>query len=193
MASGSTRKIPWTNQMRRLHGESAFADWMAPESVVQTVQTDYLNAVSWMHDSPALPWTHQWRNAANYLAGQFLRRYQNILLRQRSERPSPCYGVLRGDHDVRVRGFSADGRRSWLIDIQTGRRIATYTSETHERVVTQDMGDGAVVVQMLYEPEASRWKIEAIIQELPVSWQQHRKITLTPEHPALRQRIGRDS
>jgi hypothetical protein len=192
MASNSARKLPWKDKMRRLREGGDLADWMAPEGVVQHVTRDYLNAVEWMQNSPSLPWTHQWRSATAVFAGGFLRRYQQLLLRQRSERGNLFYGVLRADHDIDVRGFSADGLRCWLIDRQQGRRIATYSHEHHERVTTQDLGDGAVVMQLLYHPEEDCWKIEALIQELPPGWQQRKKLHISPEHTDYPRRIGRD-
>lgn len=193
MASNSARKLPWKDKMRRLREGGDLADWMAPEGVVQQVTRDYLSAVEWMQNSPSLPWTHQWRSGTSVFAGGFLRRYQQLLLRQRGERGSLFYGVLRADHTVEVRGFSADGLRCWLIDRQTGRRIATYSHEHHERLTTQDMGDGAVVMQLLYHPDEDCWKIESLIQELPPGWQQRKKLTITPEHIEFSRRIGRDS
>jgi hypothetical protein len=193
MATNSARKLPWTNKMRRLRSSGEASDWMAPEQVVARVQHDYLAALEWMQESHTHPWTHQWRGAAERLAGGFLRRYHHLLLRQRSEREPLMYGVLRADHTLEVRGFSEDGRHCWIIDHQSGRRIATYTVENHERLNTQDMGDGAVVMQMIYDPDVARWKIESLVQELPLGWQQRRKLKLSPEHLPLPKRIGRDN
>jgi hypothetical protein len=192
MASNAS-KIPWLNKMRRLQNGSDAVDWMAPDGVVQKVKTDYMLAVEWMQSSPVMPFPQQWRGAPEYLTGAFLRRYQQILIRQRSDRDPLCYGVLRADHDLDVRGFSADGSRALLIDNQSGRRIATYRSETHERFLTQDMGDGAVVMQLRYDADQNRWKIETLIQELPIGWERRRKLSLTTELPPLPRRMGRDS
>lgn len=192
MASNASR-VPWLNKMRRLQTGSDMVDWMAPDGVVQKVRSDYLLAIDWMQSSPVMPFPQQWRTAPDHLTGAFLRRYQQILIRQRSERAPLCYGVLRADHDLDVRGFSADGSRCWLIDHQSGRRIATYRSETHERFLTQDMGDGSVVMQMRYDNDQHRWKIEALIQELPTGWARRKKLSVSPEHIALPRRVGRDS
>ncbi len=192
MASNNARKLPWINKMRRLRTGSACADWMAPEHVVQKVQADYLGAVDWLQNSQALPFAHHWRQATDWLAGPFLRRYQQLLLRQRSDRSAPFYGVLRADHQLEVRGFSQDGRRCWLIDRQRDRRMATYDMRTHERLVTQDMGSGAMVIVLVFTPEDSRWKFEAQVQQLPQGWERGQHLALVSEHEALPRRIGRD-
>ena len=180
--------------MRRLRSGNLRADWMAPDHVVQKVEKDYLTAVEWLQDSPILSWAQQWRVAPDLLAGPYLRRFQHLLLRQRSDRPSPVYGVLRADHALEVRGFSEDGRRCWLIDHQFDRRMATYDVRTHERIVTQDLGDSALVMCLLYDTEDERWKPESLIQELPTGWNSRRnKIALVPELTDSTQRIGRDA
>jgi hypothetical protein len=193
LMASNAGKLPWLNKMRRLQTGSDMVDWMAPDGVVQKVKLDYMLGVEWMQSSPVMPFPQQWRGAPEYLTGAFLRRYQQILIRQRNERAPLCYGVLRADHDLDVRGFSADGSRCWLIDHQSGRRIATYQTESHERLHTQDMGDGAVVMQMRYDSDHHRWKIEALIQELPTGWERRKKLSLSPEHLALPRRLGRDS
>jgi hypothetical protein len=193
MMSNSARKLPWINKMRRLRTAEARAAWMAPEHVVQRVQTDYMTAVEWLQASPTLTWAQQWSGAADIMIGPSLRRFQQILLRQRSERSTPCYGILRADHALDVRGFSEDGRRCWLIDSQTGRRIATYDANTHDRLVTQDMGDGALVYCLYYDTQDDRWKIESLVQELPAGWASRKMLQLTAEPPAIPRRIGRDA
>lgn len=192
MASNSARKLPWINKMRRLRTGSASTDWMAPEHVVEEVQADYLAALDWLQNSQTLPFPQHWRQAADWLAGPFLRRYQQLLLRQRSDRSVPIYGVLRADHQLEVRGFSKDGRRCWLIDRQHDRRMATYDRRTHERLVTQDMGSGAMVIVMVYAPEDSRWKFEAQIQQLPQGWERRQHFAFVSEQEALPRSIGRD-
>ncbi len=194
MPANNARRLPWINKMRRLHSGSLRADWMAPDHVVQKVEKDYLAAVEWMQDSPILSWAQQWRIAVEMLAGPYLRRYQHLLLLQRSERPTPVYGVLRADHTLEVRGFSEDGRRCWLIDHQFDRRMATYDAQTHERIVTQDLGDSALVICLLYDLADDRWKPEALIQELPSGWKNRRaKLALVPELTTSVRRIGRDA
>jgi hypothetical protein len=194
MMSNSARKLPWNNKMRRLRAGEPRAEWMAPEHVVQQVQADYLAALQWMQESPSQPWAKQWSGASAVMVGPFLRRYQNLLLNQRGERSAPCYGILRADHRLDVRGFSQDGRRCWLIDQQMGRRIATYNAQTHQRGVTQDMGDGAVVVALFYDARDERWKLETLVQELPAGWGTSRKLLdVVPNSPVIPRRIGRDN
>jgi len=192
MASNNARKLPWINKMRRLRTGSACADWMAPEHVVQKVQADYLGAIDWLQDSQTLPFPQHWRQTTDWLAGPFLRRYQQLLLRQRSNHASLFYGVLRADHQLEVCGFSQDGRRCWLIDRQQDRRMATYDTRSHERLITQDMGSGAMVIVMVFAPEDSRWKLEAQVQQLPQGWERRQQLMIESEYEALPRHIGRD-
>jgi hypothetical protein len=193
MMSNSARKLPWIHLMRRLRTSESQAAWMAPEHVVEKAQNDYMAAVEWLQDSPLLTWAQQWSGSPDLLIGPFLRRYQQILLRQRSERAAPCYGILRADHALDVRGFSEDGRRCWLIDTQHDRRIATYDADTHARLVTQDLGSACLVYCLFYDTRDDRWKIETLVQELPLGWNQRKHIHMTEVASAIPTRIGRDA
>jgi hypothetical protein len=102
-------------------------------------------------------------------------------------------GVMRADHAVQVRYFSERGDRCLVLDCQTQRRMATYDRRTHERMHTQDLGEGTLVYQMVYDDTLKRWKITAFIQELPPGCCGHklpRGIKLAASLPPV---IGRDS
>jgi hypothetical protein len=144
---------------------------MAPEEVIQQVRSDYLSAVDWLQNSVLDDsFNKHPTRAAVYLDGAYLRRY-TLLLQPFLTNEAPRFvGVLRADHEVRVRHFSEDGRRCVVIDCQTQRRMATNDRRHNVRLHTQDLDAGAVVYQMVYDSRDRRWKIEAFIQELPAGW-----------------------
>lgn len=187
MSVNSTGHIPWRDKMRRLRGGTAEKpEWMAPDDVVQQVRAHYLDAIHWLNDSMLMSWAQQWAGAPNHLSGSYLKRYRNLLLTQRDA--TPMTGVLRADHGIEVREFSESGGFCLVIDQQTGRRMATYHRKTHERLHTQDLGDGVVVHAMLYDAEDGRWKIGGFLQELPLDW----RIRATTQLSRLPGTIGRD-
>lgn len=181
-------QIPWESKMRRLRTE---AEWMAPDDVVQVVRLHYFEAVNWLHDSTFESWAAQWSDASTYLNGAYLKRHQQSLLTSRDARLPAVVGVLRCDHTIEVRHFSEQGGDCLIVDHQTGRRMATYNRETQQRLHTQDLGDGAVVYQMHYDPRTRRWKIEQFVQELPVGWDSARR--RLREIGTLPSTLGRDS
>lgn len=166
----NSEQIPWMGKLRRIRAGAAHkAEWMAPDEVVQQVQADYLAAARWLQDSLLLPPSQQAARASFYLDGPYLRHCQTLFRQHAADQPR-LVGIMRADHQARVRHFSEDGRRCLVIDSQTQRRMATYDCRRHTRLHTQDLGDGAVVYQMLYDGRAKRWKIEAFVQELPAGW-----------------------
>ena len=194
MSLSASGPVPWLSRMRRIRaGAARKAEWMAPDEVVREVREHYLEAIHWLHDSTTSTLGQQWSSAAYYLAGAFLRRHQQILMHYRTNGLPGCYGVLRADHFVQVRQFSEDGDRCLVIDRQTQRRMATYNTRTRTRTMTQDLGSGAVVYVMLYIPKERRWKIDSLIQELPLGWGNHRTQPRIQEHATLPDTIGRDS
>ncbi len=194
LVSVSGRKqVAWIDRLRRVNaGVRSKGEWMAPEDITQTVEEHYLTSMDWLHNSMLDDWSSQWDKAPYFLAGQFLRRHQEILKRYRMG-TSPRYaGIMRCTHRVEVRHFSDDGERCLVVDYQSTRRIATYDIERGNRVMTQDLGDGAVVHQMVYDKQSKRWKIDAFIQELPVGWQANNREQKIKLLSALPPANGRD-
>lgn len=176
VASGGRQRVSWMRQLYRLprHGHRSKGVWMAPDTVVEQVRKDYISAVQWLQESMLQDWERRWAVAPTYLEGGYLRRYQSLLLQHRLSNQQLFAGVLRADHRVMVSEFCDDGESCILIDQQQQRRMATYYQRTGERVTTQDLGSGAVVFKMVYDPKLRRWKISEYIQELPLGWgQQH--------------------
>ena len=187
-------RVAWANKLRRLHAGSAYkGEWMAPDTIVNQVTADYLAAIHWLHNSTLSERSRQWAMAPAYLDGAFLKRYQRVLLHYQSAGIPPALGVLRADHQVMVRHFSEDGERCLVIDNQTERRMATYDTQTRERLHTQDLGDVSLVYQMAYDAGSDRWKIESYLQELPAGWknlQVSQRIRVLSSLPAS---AGRDN
>jgi hypothetical protein len=194
MAMNGRGRLPWGNQMRRIQaGVARKTEWMAPEDVVSQVRDDYLASTRWLQDHVMAPWKHQWDNAPTYMSGPYLRRYQTVLTQQGVIGPPRGFGILRADHHVSVRHFTEDGERCLIIDQQLQRRMATYDSRTHDRVMTQDLGDGALVFQMRYDALDRRWKIDEFVQELPLGWGRRRSSHHIRELSALPTTVGRDN
>jgi hypothetical protein len=191
VASHKAEKAPWIQSMRRIPHPDGDAAWMAPETVVHRVEEDFLQALEWLQSSVQRPWAYRYSKAPELFVGSYLRRHQRLLLQERNETLPLCYGVLRADHDVLVRGFSRDGMHCWLIDRQTQRRMATYDARTSNRVFTQHLADGACVYQLSYDGQQMRWKIEEFIQEMHFSWSQAPDRTNEPT--SLPHNIGRDA
>lgn len=193
MAMNGRNQIPWGNQMRRLHpGAARKAEWMAPDEVVEQVRSDYLASVRWLHDHTLSAWHYQMAKAPSYLSGQFLKRHHTILTQYRGIGAPRGIGILRADHQIDVRYFSEDGERCLVIDQQSQRRMATYDSKSHERILTQDLGDGALVYKMRYDVIDGRWKIDEFVQELPLGWGQHKSTRRIRELVVIPDSIGRD-
>jgi hypothetical protein len=192
MAFNHSDQIPWVKQMRRVReGVSERGEWMAPQEVVRLVRQHYVEAINWLHDSTFDSWAQQWSDAPHHLSGTYLKRHQGVLLRFRDAKLPRIVGVLRCDHTVHVRHFNRHGEHCLVVDQQTGRRMATYNRDTHERLSTQDLGDGVVVYRMTYDARARRWKIESFVQELPAGWNSARRHIR--EFHSLPDSIGRDS
>jgi hypothetical protein len=180
MAMHSRGQVPWLDKMRRVKSSGARKpEWMAPDDVVDKVRSDYLTATRWLSDNVLSSWQQQWMLAPYYMSGLYLKRFQTLVTQYRAGRMPRAVGVLRADHQVSVRAFTEDGERCVVVDRQSLRRMATYDSRTHERVMTQDLGDGVVVYQMRYDAADGRWKLDEFVQELPDGWGK----------PALRARI----
>lgn len=165
------QRVPWANKLHRMNpGVASKAEWIAPQNVRQCVYEDYTAAIKWMHENMLDDWTQQWSDAPLYLTGRALHRHQEILKRYRMGRLPRYVGVMRCTHQVEVRHFSEDGERCVVVDYQVGRRVATYDRQENTRVMTQDLGDGAVVYEMHFDKQTKRWQIATFIQELPSGW-----------------------
>lgn len=194
VALSNSEHIPWLGKLRRIHaGVAHKAEWMAPDEVVEQVRADYLAAIDWLQNSVLEDPSRQLTQAAVYLDGAHLKRYQTLFHQYYAGRGPRFVGVMRADHEVQVRCFSEDGSRCLVIDAQTQRRMATYDRRHETRLHTQDLGEGAVVYQMAYDSRDKRWKIEAFIQELPAGWVSSRSprlVRLSLDLPAV---SGRDN
>ena len=194
MAMHSRGQVPWLPKMRRVRaGVARKAEWMAPDEVVDKVRADYLTAMRWLSDNVLSSWQQQWMLAPYYMSGLYLKRFQTLVTQYRSGRMPRAIGVLRADHQVTVRSFSEDGERCLVVDRQTVRRMATYDSRSRARIMTQDLGDGAVVHQMRYDGADGRWKLDEFVQELPAGWGAHKGDARIRELAALPTLIGRDN
>lgn len=163
-------RVPWSDKLRRVDaGDGHPGEWIAPRDVLNRVRLDYLSAVTWFQEAAMRDWAHLWSVAPMYLSGHFLRRYRALITDSSSAGVPDIVGVLRADHEVGVRNFSPDGARCLVIDAQSHRRMATYHRPDGVRISTQDLGSGVVVYRMAFDDTGSRWKVDALIQQLPVS------------------------
>ncbi len=159
---------PWTNRLRRVHaGVSRKAEWVAPDDVIQQVNSDYLCAIEWLADAALGEETHR---APHYLTGRFLTRFQTIINYQSAPSHLHFMGIVTARHHVQVRQFSEDGSRCLVVDCQTEQHIESRQLNDSGWSLAQDLGDAALVFQMCYDPISSRWKIESFIQQLPAGW-----------------------
>ncbi|HYO89522.1 MAG TPA: hypothetical protein VER79_12790 [Candidatus Limnocylindrales bacterium] len=158
--------------MRRVRAGKAArrAEWMAPDQVVHEVRQNFLESVTWLHESGLPIFEPQWASPQYFLTGEALRRHDMLLTQYLADRIHKFAAVLRMHHQVLVRRFSKDGRRCLVVDYQTERRMATYDVRKQTRLHTQDLGSGVVVYRMAYHARDQRWKIESLVQELPAAW-----------------------
>ncbi len=184
-------QLPWRGKMRQLRVAEK-AEWMAPDEVVEQVRAHYLEAVAWMSETMLSSWAQQWAQSPHYLNGSYLKRQRNLILSERARKRVQFVGVKRANHVVEVRQFSENGSFCLVIDTQTQCRMATYNRRTHERLHTQDLGDGVVVYAMRYDAEGERWKIDSFVQELPVGWRMGAVVREFTIVPGTLSRIGRD-
>ena len=184
-------QLPWRAKMRQLRVAEK-AEWMAPDEVVEQVRAHYLEAVAWMSETMLSSWAQQWAQSPHYLNGSYLKRQRNLILSERARKRVQFVGVKRANHVVEVRQFSENGSFCLVIDTQTQCRMATYNRRTHERLHTQDLGDGVVVYAMRYDAEGERWKIDSFVQELPVGWRMGAVVREFTIVPGTLSRIGRD-
>lgn len=168
------KAIPWSQKLKRLHpGSAQKAEWMAPNDVVRQVSADYLDGMAWLRESVLLRPVQQMADSPLHLTGNYLERYQSLVQHSTIAKAPRLMGVLYAEHMVEVRQFSEDGLRCLVIDLQRSRRMMTYDCERREVLHVQDLDEGAVVHQMVYDDRSLRWKIERFIQELPSGWGQN--------------------
>jgi len=167
------RRGTWPGALQRLHpGVAQRAEWMAPDDIVKGVETDYLAAQRWMVDASMAGYARFLSEAPTYFAGSYLKRQQKIvgLLMQGSK---PCVrfiGILQAQHEIYVRHFSDDGLSCYLLDDQTARKMLTYEYWHARCVNSQSLLAGTYVYRMVYDRAGRRWKIEDLIQQLPLGW-----------------------
>jgi hypothetical protein len=180
------RAATWRKQMRQTPARRE-TRWTAPEAVVNSVIDHYLDSQRWLESHIVQHWSQQWLHGSTYFAGDFLKRYQQILTGYRAGRTPRFIGVLRAEHEVEVRTFSDDGTRCLLIDHQRQRWMLTHDTRTGQTHNELRLDDAAVVYQMVYSSDSRRWKVESLIQELPGRIQ-HTNLYLNVSEP-----IGRDN
>ncbi|MEO0565311.1 MAG: hypothetical protein AAF125_24605, partial [Chloroflexota bacterium] len=128
--------------------------------------------------------------AATYLCEAELKRYETIAAIRDGN--TDFYEVLRATHDIQVRRFDEYGDRCIIVDIQRGRRMATYQSASGRRVGTQALGAAVMVYEMAYDLRSGRWRIARWVQQLPVGWIGHeRRVWFRMQVEPL-ERVGRD-
>jgi len=189
------KRVAWAGRLRRVNpGSPTRAEWLGPDDVVECVRADYKQALRWLQDVALQEADAQLEQAADYLTGEMLKTHTERLKRYHMYREKPLLfeGVLRADHLVDVRHFSADGEKCLVIDVQIERRMATYALQSGERVGTQHMEDATLVYQMAYDREAERWKISAFVQVLPSAWRKPGAAERVRIQPEIHTTAGRD-
>ncbi len=182
------RGVPWANDLVRLNpGSGKRAEWMAPSSVLRAVKRDYLATQSWLEECAA-DWGLLARELDHHAAGTYLKRQRAALGLLAQTKGPRLAGMLSAEHQLQVRHFSADGLHCLLVDRQTQRVAATRHYWTGQPVGTQRLPEATLVLQMVYDLQRRRWKIERLIQTLPAPLGVVR-ISLSAELPAA---AGRD-
>jgi len=167
------RRAAWPGALQRRHpGVAQRAEWMAPDEIVRNVEADYLAAQRWMGEASLAGYARFLNEAPAYLVGSYLKRQQKIvsLLMQGSKPRVRFVGVLQARHELHVRHFSDDGLSCYLLDCQTARKMITYEYWHARRINSQNLLSGTYVFRMEYDRTARRWKIEDLVQQLPLGW-----------------------
>jgi hypothetical protein len=187
------RMAPWEDQLTRVQaGAGEKAEWMAPPQVVEEVTWSYREAQAWLADCAA-DWGRFAQGLERHACGPYLRAQSRALARLVTQRPRLA-ATLTAAHEYSVHRFSGDGLRCLLVDRQTARLLTTSNYWTGRAVHLQRLDDAALVFQMCYHVDDKRWKIERLIQQLPLGTPpragRKTKVHLAPELPAA---AGRDS
>ncbi len=161
------RVAPWTDELTRLNpGAGAKAEWMASPEIVEQVAWDYHAAQEWLATC-VTNWGRFAAGLERYTAGAYLKHQRRVLAFLMERQPRLALKQFSA-HEVSVRRFSADGLRCLLIDHQASRILTTVSYWTGRTLHRQRLEDAALVYQMLYDIDDKRWKIERLIQELPL-------------------------
>ncbi len=157
------------------------AEWMASETVVHSIEADYLSAQAWIVDALLCDYMAYLRDLPHYFQGDCLRDQERLAKLQMRKRGPRLIGILRANHRVQVRRFSDDGQTCYLLDHQTERRMATYDYWSKRRLHTQDLGEGVYVYRIVHDRATHHWKIDQLVQQLPLGWD-----TFPLSNPAIR-------
>jgi hypothetical protein len=165
------RVTPWADHLTRLHpGLRAKAEWMAPPSVIAQVRLDYATAQEVLMACAASNWGKFAETLDSCTAGPYL-AYQRKALASLAQARNPRLAAeFSAEHELTVRHFTADGLRCLLVDRQTKRAVTTSAYWSGRELHCQRLDERTFVFQMVYDPSDKRWKIEKLIQELPLGW-----------------------
>lgn len=181
------RAVGWSDALVRQHpGVRGRAEWMAPPAVVRQVRRDYLAAWTWSAET-ATDWARRAAEMPQFFSGPHLRSEARHLAALVQARGPRLAGRVEARHRVTVRCFSGDGLRCLVIDQQTRRRALLLNYWLRRPVVTERLEDQALVYLMVYDRDDRRWKIEKLVQEMPLGWGSGReRVILHEDAPPLR-------
>lgn len=161
------RTVPWVDHLTRLNaGTGAKAEWMAPPQVVEDVIADYRAALDWL-ETCADHWGRFAEGLERYTTGSYFTYQRRTLATLVDARPRLAVS-LSAHHAFAVRHFTPDGLHCLLVDRQTRRSLTTAGYWDGKTLHTLVLDDTALVFQMHYDLKDKRWKIERLIQELPL-------------------------
>ncbi len=181
------RAVGWSHALVRRHpGVRGQAEWMAPPAVVRQVQRDYLAAWIWSAET-AIDWARRAADMPLVLTGPYLRTEMHRLTALSQDRSPRLAGHIQAQHHPTVRAFSNDGLRCLVIDHQTRRHALLCDYWTGRLALSERLEDQAFVYLMAYDRSDCRWKIEKLVQELPLGWGSGReRVVLQEDAPPLR-------
>lgn len=161
------RVVPWADQMTRLNpGTGTRAEWMAPPQVVDDVVWSYREGQEWL-TTCAAHWGRFAQGLERYTTGHYFRQQARALASLVEGKPRLAVS-LTASHVYQVRYFSSDGLQCLLIDAQTSRLVTTNSYWTGLPIHAQRLEDAALVYRMAYDQAEKRWKIERLVQQLPL-------------------------
>lgn len=180
--------VPWIDDLERHNaGVARRAEWLAPSSIAEQVKHDYLAFYDFAAEALADNWVRYLHGMEEYLAGEMLHEQRDSLRLRLQHDRGRVTGILRANHSLSVRNFSADGLQCMLIDVVSDQRMATYDYWGGERLHTQDLGDAVCVYQMVYSQHYRRWRIAKHVQSMYRGSCQPSEIDITLPPP-----VGRD-